>query len=327
MTNKQKALDKTITLLRTNPDGMTIRELAEKLSCNPSTAHRYIQELRDDLQPIVEGERGRYRLELTNSQYRLSLHPKEAVMIYLALRRYIRQTSRAPHFMISALNRIADALQRPDLVGMLRESVMYLEQERSMPPAHNAVWETLIEAWMKDMVVQIAYQKARQNELEYYKIAIFWVEPAVLSDGTYIIAWSFDRDDLRTFKTDRIHGVEIIGKDDEIDRQRKKYSLLDLLKHSWGIWYGQEHIHQIFELRFPPHVANRVMEQVFHPSEQKQLMSDGSVIWTAKLAGELEILSWVRSWGPDVQVLAPEGFRQTIINDLRRALNIYLESE
>jgi len=325
MTNKQKLLEKTISLLRQHRDGMSTQELADALACNPSTAYRYIHELMDDGYIITEPERGRYRLEFATSQYRLSLTPKEAVIIYLALRRYIRQTSRAPHFMISALNRITDALQRPDLVSLLHESVQYLEKERPMPENHNRVWEILIQAWLTDSVVRIAYQKARQSELEYYKIAIFWIEPAILSDGTYIIAWASDRDDLRTFKTDRIHDIEIIGKDETITHQRQKFSLIDLLKHSWGIWYGQQTTH--FELRFLPHVANRVMEQVFHPTEQKQILSDGSVLWTAELAGDLEILSWVRSWGPDVQVLAPNSFRDRIMDDLRRAMNLYLNDD
>lgn len=327
MNHKQKNLEKVIHLLRTHTNGISIREIADKLGCNNSTAYRYIQELQDELQPIYEVERGYYRLNILESQYSLSFRPKEALMIYLALRRYIRQTSRAPHFLISALNRIADALQRQDLVNMLRESIFYLEQERAMSDAHNRVWETLIEAWMKGMVVRIHYQKARQNDLETYDIAIYWFEPAILSDSTYIIAWSHNRESLRTFKTDRVHHAEIVGEDIGLAEHRAKYSLLDLLKHSWGIWYGQEDIHQVFELRFPPHVANRVMEQVFHPNEQKILQDDGSVLWRAKLAGELEILSWVRSWGPDVQVLAPEGFKQRVIADLRHALNVYLDRE
>ncbi|MDZ4670030.1 MAG: transcriptional regulator [Phototrophicales bacterium] len=324
MTNKQKALDTTITLLRRSTHGITTRELADELGCNPSTAYRYIQELQNDGYSILEEERGHYRLELTNSPYHLSLRPKEAVIIYLALRRYIRQTSRAPHFMISALNRIADALQRPDLVSMLRDSVHYLEQERTMPNNHNVVWETLIEAWLKGQVVEIDYQKARQNDLDTHIIEPYLFEPAILSDGTYLIAHSQTRNDLRTFKTDRIHAARLLSA-----HYQKPPSLspMDLLRHSWGIWYGQEDILQTFELRFPAHVANRVMEQVFHPNEKKQVLTDGSVMWTARLAGELEILSWVRSWGPDVQVIAPEGFKQTIINDLRRALNIYLDNE
>ncbi|PJF28892.1 MAG: hypothetical protein CUN52_11165, partial [Phototrophicales bacterium] len=121
MNNKQKNLEKVIHLLRIHPDGISIRDIADRLGCNASTAYRYLQELQDDLQPIYEVERGHYRLDLSVSQYSLSLRPKEALMIYLALRRYIRQTSRAPRFLISALNRIAGALQRQDLVNMLRE--------------------------------------------------------------------------------------------------------------------------------------------------------------------------------------------------------------
>lgn len=324
MNNKQKNLDRVISLLMKHKNGITTQQIAQALECNPSTAHRYIQELLDDGFEIQQLERGYYHLKVTQSHYRISLRPKEALMIYLALRRYIRQTSRAPHFMVSALNQISNALQREDLVKMLRESVMYLEAERTMSDQHNLVWEMLIEAWLTGRVIEIDYQKARQHELDTHVIEPYWFEPAILSDGTYLIAHSRTRDDLRTFKTDRIHAVRFL---DETYQRPDELGVLQLLKHSWGIWYGQENIHQVFELRFPPHVANRVLEQVFHPNEEKVLQSDGSVLWRAKLAGELEILSWVRSWGPDVQVLAPEGFKQRIIADLRHALTIYLDND
>lgn len=324
MNNKQKNLDRVISLLMKHKDGITIQQIAEKLACNPSTVHRYIQELMDEGYDIEQLGRGYYYLKVTKSQAHILLRPKEALMIYLALRRYIRQTSRAPHFLISALYRIADALQREDLVKMLRESVMYLEKERPMSEQHNSVWEMLIEAWLTGRVIAIEYQKARQNDVDTYVIEPYWFEPAILSDGTYLIAYSHNRADLRTFKTDRIRDVRFL---DETYQRPDELGVLTLLKHSWGIWYGQEDIHQVFELRFPPHVANRIMEQVFHPNEEKVLQPDGSVLWRAKLAGELEILSWVRSWGPDVQVLAPEKFKERVIADLRHALNIYLDHD
>jgi len=58
------------------------------------------------------------------------LHPSEALIIYVGLRRFIRHISQAPKFMISALRKVSLALQRKDLFEALKPSIDLLEAER-----------------------------------------------------------------------------------------------------------------------------------------------------------------------------------------------------
>jgi predicted DNA-binding transcriptional regulator YafY len=46
---------------------------------------------------------------------------------------------------------------------------------------------------------------------------------------------------------------------------------------------------------------------------------DGGCIWRVEVAHTLEIKPWMRGWRPDCEVLAPEGLRQEVGEEMRRA--------
>ena len=113
--NKRERIEQVEALLQFALDGVTIFDIAKHVGCDPSTAHRYLKEIEQRRQ-LIPMDRGRYRLDPSQSLHNVSLYPTEALSIFLALRRYIRQTSKAPLFMLSAIQKIVPALQRPDLV-------------------------------------------------------------------------------------------------------------------------------------------------------------------------------------------------------------------
>jgi predicted DNA-binding transcriptional regulator YafY len=47
---------------------------------------------------------------------------------------------------------------------------------------------------------------------------------------------------------------------------------------------------------------------------------DGSLRWSATVAGTIEIRLWILSWGDDVEVLLPAELRVDVRETLRRAL-------
>ena len=63
-------------------------------------------------------------------------------------------------------------------------------------------------------------------------------------------------------------------------------------------------------IRFDPSVTQRVHETRWHHSQVEELEDDGSLLWRARVAGVLEIRSWILSWGPDAEVLEPPELEQ-----------------
>jgi len=77
------------------------------------------------------------------------------------------------------------------------------------------------------------------------------------------------------------------------------------------------------ELRFAPAVASRVLEATWHPSQRVERETDGSLRWTATVAGTIEIRLWILSWGADVEVIGPEELRRDVAATLERASQRY----
>jgi len=317
--NKRERLEQVEHLLLTAYDGFSVSEMAQQVGCDPSTIHRYLTELELEF-PLVEVSRGRYRLDSTHYLANVRLSPGEALSVYLALRRYARQTTRAPIFIATAMQKIAQVLRHPNLCQQLGQSSIALQNERLASPEQTSIWKAILQGWLENVVIRIQYLKSKADEPDEHEVEPYLFEPAVLSHGTYLIAWSRSRGALRTFKMDRIQHATLTTMRFE---PRTDLNMDDLLRHAWGIWYGDEPVK--VELLFAPEVADRVQETLRHPSEHSTLREDGSLYWTVEIVGVQELIAWIRGWGPAVRVLAPESLRQQIAADMRAAAALYEE--
>ena len=60
-------------------------------------------------------------------------------------------------------------------------------------------------------------------------------------------------------------------------------------------------------IRFEPRWATWVSERTWHPSQTFTEEADGWLRLEMTVHGTVEVVPWVRSFGPDVAVVAPEG--------------------
>ncbi len=67
----------------------------------------------------------------------------------------------------------------------------------------------------------------------------------------------------------------------------------------------------------------RVAEATWHPSQVLAPEPDGSLTWRATVSGTVEIRTWILSWGPDVEVLAPPSLRTEVADLLAAAAARY----
>jgi predicted DNA-binding transcriptional regulator YafY len=313
--NKRERIETIERLLQVS--WLTPTELAEKLGCDRTTIHRDLNEIRGRYDLDDDGK-GRHHLDPMQYVSNVKLSTPEALSIYLALRRFIRQTSKAPDFFVSAIQKMAIALRHPNLTTQLAESSITLETERRAAAEHTTIWKTLLRGWIEKIVVRVRYQPGRSNENHDHEFEPYLFEPAVQSHGVYVVGWSRTREDIRTFKVDRIQRATLTTARFEKSEDLKPDILL---KHAWGIWYGEELTR--VELLFVPEVANRVQETIWHPSQKMTLLEDGSLHWSVEIAGTLELIAWIRGWGHEVRVLAPENLRREIAKSLRAAADLY----
>jgi len=80
-------------------------------------------------------------------------------------------------------------------------------------------------------------------------------------------------------------------------------------------------------IRFDKKAAGYIKEKIWHHSQKIEPQKDGSIIFSAEVAGTEEVKHWVMSWGRQAEVLKPGFLREEIARELNDCLGKYeLES-
>lgn len=301
-------------------------ELAEALGVDRTTVFRDRKELM--LETFLDEEApGRYRIHPDQfiSNIRVNLH--EALALYLAARRASRQTRIAQPHVARGLEKLAAALRQPMTERLARSAAAVLE--RAAQPVLVYATEQVTKGWAERRKVEIVYHALNAVDARSWLVCPYLIEPALWSDGAYLVgpaepAGSRARpgggSTLMTFKLERIVSARATLQPFEIPPDFDEEALLAQV---WGIWTREGELHEV-RLRFRPGTAaRRVQESAWHPRQNIEPLPDGGLIWSVKVAEWQEMLPWVRGWGAEVEVLAPEGLRGAVMDGARDLARVY----
>jgi len=74
-------------------------------------------------------------------------------------------------------------------------------------------------------------------------------------------------------------------------------------------------------LRFSQRVATYLKERLWHPSQTIRERSDGSIDLAFTTTGRQELVRWILSWMPEVQVLGPVDLRRRVLERLKTGIH------
>lgn len=294
----------------------TDMELAEKLGVSRETIFRDRKDLSLEY-PIEPDEQGRYHIPKNKliSEIKLNLH--EALTLYLAGRKTSRQTRFHQPHTVNAVEKLAATLRQPMTERLLKSADLVTAQEKN--PDKVKIIEIIAQAWVEQRKVRIEYQALGSDGLTRHTINPYIIEPSIWSDSIYVIAQSDFNDQTFAFKIDRILSAVLSGETFEIP---EAFDDEQLLKHAWGIWYGDKDPITV-KLRFSPAVTRRVKESIWHPLEKVEDSDDGGCLWSVEIAEWREMLPWVRGWGADVEVLEPKDLRLALTREAQELAELY----
>ena len=130
----------------------------------------------------------------------------------------------------------------------------------------------------------------------------------------YLGGYAHNRKALRLFLIDRIEQVTVLGERFEVP---EAFSAGDLTGSAFGLIDEKQ---QMIKVRFGEEIGHLIRERVWHPS-QKLVEEEGGVLTlTFEASGEKEILAWLYSYLPYVEVLEPESLREMFYQGLRDGL-------
>ncbi len=295
------------------PDGLSVPELARRLKANRRTVYRDVEFLSEQGVPLWQ-EAGRFGINRTHYLLPIRLSFHEALSLVLAgllLSRTIDE--RNPH-ATTALRKLAAILPQPLAAHLERAAERVQAHEDGLH--HNAVLEAVADGWAAGRKVRVEYRSPRSGALRERILAPYALEPT--ASAIYVIGHDEWANAVRTFKLERLETAEVLEATYTIpaDFDPEVY-----LATSWGIMAGPETTEVV--LRFTPTVNPHVRERRWHPSQTLTPTPEGGCVLRVTISEPLEMQPWIRSWGAQVEVVAPEWLRERIAAELRQAAEQY----
>ena len=295
------------------PEGLSALELAELLHVDRRTIYRDVEFLCGQDVPVWQ-ENGRFGINRSRYLANVRLSFQEAIALVLAgllLSRTI--DTRNPHVM-AALTKLASTLPQPLNVHLKRAAARIDQQQND--GGQVLVLEAIAEGWGSGHKVKIGYRSPRSGTLRQRIIAPYALEPT--PSGIYVIGHDSWSDEIRTFKLDRLESAAITKESFTIPED---FDLEARLATGWRIMAGDE-VNEV-RLRFSPDVLAQVTERQWHPSQTVEQTTSGGCLLTVYVAKPQEMKPWIRSWGAQVEVLAPGWLRADIAQEMRQAVDLY----
>lgn len=260
--------------------------------------------------------RGKYYIPKDSFVNNIRLRPGEMLALYLAGRRLQQQTKTAQEDIAGALKKITSALNKPLANNLVKAAEMILAQEQDHQ--QDETFRKLMEAWLNGRKVTIKHRKLH-GKLRTYTVSPYQLEPAVWGDGIYLIGYSDYHNGIASFKLSRIERLSIstepVVESDDFDSH-------NLLQHAWGIWQVDKEPETV-RLKFNTYITPRVKETIWHPSQTIKELEGVGCEWQAEVAEPREMLSWIRGWGSDVEVLEPDWLAQSVKGHVQRLAKMY----
>ena len=313
ISNRIARLRQLEELLLQSSQGLSAIALAQHLEVDRRTIYRDLEFLSAQGVPLWQ-EGGTYGINRTGYLANIRLTYQEAMALVLAGLLLARSIDEQNPTVIAALRRLSAALPEFPARHLLRAAGRV--ENRPHNPVQVAVLEAVLEAWGKGCKVKIAYRSPNSGSLRERTLAPYALEPT--ASGLYVVGYDDWAEDIRTFKLERLESARVlpdpytIPEDFDLEAQRSS---------SWGIMSGAQ-IQEVV-LRFIPSARPYVQERQWHASQQMEETADGGCLLHIWVSEPLEMQPWIRSWGAQVEVLAPEALRLRIAEELRRAAEQY----
>ena len=313
-----------VEALQAGAEGLTLRNICDRLKVSESTARRLLEDIGYYFQSPEEapsdGRAKRWRLPPGTTNHLIAFTPEELAELRRATARLRQQGVPDAADALERLRRklaLLAAQRAQDAQRQKLEALMQLEADVMRPGPRPdlpvGLLEKRREALIERRVVTLRYQsRFKRNDGKTD------LEPHGILFGTRHYLVAFAPGDTTTVP--RLYAMTNMSEVEVTQRKferRRGFDLAAFAARSFGIFQEEP-----FEVvwRFVPRRATDALQNHFHPTECKRVLDDGSVEVTFTAGGELEMCWHLFTWGGDVEVVAPERLRRKYAEELQAAM-------
>ena len=299
-------------LLKLRPYRVT--ELAKRFGVSERTVERDLEALKALGQPVERLRRGVYVIR----DLPPPLHPIEALALFAAGRLIYHQAPTRQYR--SALEKLARALPQP-----LRELLLKSAEGLEARNGDSRTLELVARALLERRVLAFEYRSGGSKNWRPKELLVYFLEANRTNLGLYAIGYerSFHKA-VHTFKLSRMRNARLLDETYEIPQD---FDPRAYLRQAWGVVGVREKGVEV-RLRFAPEAAWRVLEGDYPGLHLEEALPDGSLLARLEAAPfkdgvPYEVLAWIQSFGPRVEVLSPPELRHLWLEEARRLLELY----
>lgn len=189
------------------------------------------------------------------------------------------------------------------LERIARVSLPILQGARDYSAAARHL-EGLQRALLHQYRVRLTYAKKGVEAADEYEF-----DPYTLvfhKGGMYLLGYAHNRSAMRLFALERVRGVEVTRQRFEI---QPGYEPEQHFSGAFGL-VGDTPMQ--VRVRFSPEVAHAVQERIWRHGQKLYSDSGGWLVMEFEASGEMELVSWILSYGAHAEVLAPPELRSAV---------------
>ena len=176
-------------------------------------------------------------------------------------------------------------------------------------------WLTVaMQAMLDNAVLRIEYQKYLSSETDVRTIRPYAVKE--FAKRWYLIAWSEDAEQLRTYALDRIKALDRTGNSFKMP---KDFSVDELFRDSYGIYLPEGETPVLVKLKATERESAYLQDLPLHPSQ----VSIGPNLFALRVIPNPNFIMELCKRADRLEVLEPLELRQAVRQALNNAIQLY----
>ena len=128
----------------------------------------------------------------------------------------------------------------------------------------------------------------------------------------------------RIYLLDQMKRLEVV--ENSVFKRPSGLSMRSIFSNAWGIWNLDDKDLSKLEtvrLKAKKGVAERFNAVTFHDSQKVKMLPDDEAEVTFEVSGAGEMIPWIMSWGPTLEVLEPAWLKDELKGNLQNTLQVY----
>lgn len=297
-------------------NGLRVVEIADACGVDRRTIYRDLTLLSEIGLPIYHKD-GRFYL---NQEYYLAtvrLNLNEMVALTLAVRHISLAVEQQNPHTISALSKIREAL--PESMAAHVQHIANAVQDSAVDRSYVSVLETLTRAWAEKRKIRVWYPVRDDGAAVPHEFAIYFMEMTNWG-GVYAIGFDYLAQRVRAFKVKHVKRVQLLQATYDLparlDRQRYGATICGVMRDE-----SDEPVEVV--LAFSADVTPQIRERAKLAAHPVTALDDSRCMVRIQVRDWRDVLPWVRSWGPKVEVLKPQVLRDELVREASHLLATY----